>query len=917
VFCCLSQQLIAPFLEEVVVYLRSAIAHPTPSLRLDAMAALRLVIEAYPTAIGPRLPELYQPLFQLLSSPSAAGGGGSGGGASQGNQLERRAAMLQTLLLTLQCAACPSPGTKSTYGNVRRGCHEVDVAVAAAVRVEAFVPGRKFDDPRLWSGSTAAVAVPLVHSVASGSRGINDETAAHVPVRGLSACSHVGHLFACMADCWARASQLLLQQLWQVWLECCPSDWSQRRRYARNLLLVVRLLLQLFRPNNSADMKRTGQQPKGLGLRWPPNFPTDVRRYLLVHCPMRLGNEGGSSGGDNVGGKHAVEQVPERNRGDMDTVDTVLTAVDVAICELVLLISAESRGAAALTAAERLLLGRSAPDNKHLAQVHQPAWKSRVFELVVQLMRDRSMEMATALRGVVGVRRAADLGASAGASSSVSYDTGGALVRVSRALLHQLDADTTASPVGGVLSIALPTASSSLAPALWDGCTQLFHRAKASDAVKRQMFEFFAAAPDTVPAPYREKWLRVLCKLLCDLRTLDAGFTTAILSLLLHCLRRRRCSASDGGAVHTIEGCGNLSHVGATIEESQAGLTPFFYYRGTTRGQQRRGSPGCSDGHATTSQRYRELPGPFTQFQSPKQPVHQVQARAIELLFYLHRPTLKLLYAAVRACQTLPHRPGVSAYLLDTLASRKPPLNLPQIFTVLLSLSAPDAASLTAHAVAVGDGVEADSRHHTTLCEDWGTMVVGTCSSDTLSGPAVRWAASMREHWTGATLLAVVEMRAATILMAACEADLSAKVRVWRAYRAAAVLEILTAAGGSETTNPLPPGLAAAVIAVVPVVMEQVGDGENKLKRVCARAAVSASRAYPRQVFASVVTAAANECCEATCAYPAVCACLCCRSRLISANVWRSLGRQSSRQPALSAKMFRPTIAAHDNSSAA
>jgi hypothetical protein len=71
---CRAQRIIAPFLELLVVYIKSAIAHSTPSMRLDAMGALRVAIEAYPTAIAPRLPGLFPLLFQVCPPPRGDAG---------------------------------------------------------------------------------------------------------------------------------------------------------------------------------------------------------------------------------------------------------------------------------------------------------------------------------------------------------------------------------------------------------------------------------------------------------------------------------------------------------------------------------------------------------------------------------------------------------------------------------------------------------------------------------------------------------------------------------------------------------------------------------------------------------------------------------------------------------------------------
>jgi hypothetical protein len=64
------QRIIAPFLELLVVYIKSAIAHSTPSMRLDAMGILRVAIDAYPRAIASRLPGLFPLLFQVCDTPS-------------------------------------------------------------------------------------------------------------------------------------------------------------------------------------------------------------------------------------------------------------------------------------------------------------------------------------------------------------------------------------------------------------------------------------------------------------------------------------------------------------------------------------------------------------------------------------------------------------------------------------------------------------------------------------------------------------------------------------------------------------------------------------------------------------------------------------------------------------------------------
>ena len=127
----------------------------------------------------------------------------------------------------------------------------------------------------------------------------------------------------------SRLVPVLLPQLWRVWLECCPSEWTERRRHARSLLLVVRLLLQLFRPTKMDSKTQTTHQPVGLGLPWPVSFPADVHRHLLVHCPLRIRGDGAENSNN----------VPDASRADSETIESVLTAVDVAICELTLLTS--------------------------------------------------------------------------------------------------------------------------------------------------------------------------------------------------------------------------------------------------------------------------------------------------------------------------------------------------------------------------------------------------------------------------------------------------------------------------------------------------------------------------------------------------------------------------------------------------
>lgn len=683
----INERVVAPFLELFVVYIKSAIAHSTPSMRLDAMGALRVAIAAYPNAIAPRLGGLFPVLFQLLSAAEG----------DKNNKLERRLAMLRTLFVTLQCAA----------GEAQR-----DAAAAPDAAEEASTP----DGARWTATGTKNVEafIPRQHSVCSDARG-------NVVATGGSS----GDTASYMREIEAFVP-VLLPQVWQCWLECCPADLADRARYSRDLLLIMRLLLQLFRPKS--------HQPSGLGLPVPPNFVSEMRRHVLTHCPLRPGADGSAGTIPVMAGQTGTEGV-----------STILAAVDVAVCELVAMVAAgdtngDGGSAAALTQSSPKQQ-RKAAASPHRSQAvavgAQYVWYRRVHDMTLQLLTDESA--AAARKGV------------AAADGIAAFDTGEALVRVASTLLR----------------VSQPTE----AGALWGGMTALFKRSRPTEAVQRHLFDLWASDPEAVPASLWKDWLMVLFKLLWELQSTDEGLSLAILCSLLGCLRRRRKQLIRKGDEDTVLGWGEDT-IADNIEALQKAFIPFFCQRTTSR-KRRQSAPARlggetgngSDGDQAT--KHRDVFGPFVRFESA-----DVQQRAIELLFYFNAVSTPLLHAVIKACQMMPQRSHAAAYLMEVLASRKPQLSLSATSTALMSLCSPSSKAMQ----------QDEEQDVTSQLDQWHAVVV--------QGAGVRWAASLRSHYTGASLVAVAAPTAAKIVQHTAADAYS--------HRAAGALALLGALGGGE-----------------------------------------------------------------------------------------------------------------------
>ena len=490
----ISERIIDPFLELLVVYINSAIAHSTPSMRLDAMGALRVTIEAYPKAIAPRLGGLLPPLFQLLSAAEG----------DKNNRLERRMTMLRTLFLTLQCVA----GAATPDASSQTGGADARWTATGTRGIEVFSPSQS-----LTAGSGTVLAAVALPKTSGSEKAPLEEVKAFVPE--------------------------LLPQVWQCWLECCPSNLADRARHAHDLLLIVRLLLQLFRPTTPPQ----SGQPSGLGLPVPSTFVAETRRHLLVHCPLRPGADGSEG---------TVPVLPDQ-RG-AEGVATVLAAVDVAVCELIVLVAAGGNGGdsqLAKSKSKRRSSDAPAPD----------VWYKETQDMIMQLLRDESA--GTALRGV------------AAADGIAAFDTAGRLVHVASALVR----------------VTTPTE----ATAIWEGLTALFKRSRRAEVVQRHIFALWTADPDAVPRALRKDWLLVLFRLLWELQTSDETLTLAILSSVLECLRRRRRrlvlgSDQGGTAADMVLGSSGENAVGDAVEKLHAAIIPFFCQRTATR-KRRQSSP--------------------------------------------------------------------------------------------------------------------------------------------------------------------------------------------------------------------------------------------------------------------------------------------------------------------------------------
>lgn len=230
--------------------------------------------------------------------------------------------------------------------------------------------------------------------------------------------------------------QTLLPQVWQCWLECCPADLTDRARHSRDLLLIISLLLQLFRP--------TSHTPPGLGLPIPPNFASEIRRHALTHCPLRPGADGSGT------------TVMMAGQTGSESLVTVLAAVDVAVCELVAIVAlgdaSDGGSSAAVTQSQmKSLSGAKRPVEP------QYVWYRPVHDMALQLITDESA--AVALKGV------------AAADGIASFDTGGALVKVAHTLLK----------------ISQPAD----AKEIWNGLTAMFRRSRPRETIQRHLFKLW------------------------------------------------------------------------------------------------------------------------------------------------------------------------------------------------------------------------------------------------------------------------------------------------------------------------------------------------------------------------------------------------------------------------------------------
>ena len=694
----ISERIIAPFLELLVVYIKSAIAHSTPSMRLDAMGALRVAIAAYPNAIAPRLGGLFPLLFQLLSAAEG----------DKNNKLERRMTMLRTLFVTLQCAA----------GEAHRDA--TATAAVAAAPVAAEEPSASTPADARWTATgtrNVEAFIPRQQSVCSDAR-------SNVNVMSTDGSSGTA---SSMREIEAFVP-VLLPQVWQCWLECCPADLADRARHSRDLLLIMRLLLQLFRP--------TSHQPSGLGLPVPPNFVSELRRHVLTHCPLRPGADGSAGTIPVMAGQTGTEGVA-----------TILAAVDVAVCELVAMVAVgdtngDGGSAAALVQSSPKQQRKSAASphrSQAVAVAPQYVWYRRVHDMTLQLLTDESA--AVARKGV------------AAADGIAAFDTGEALVRVASTLLR----------------VSEPAE----ATALWGGMTTLFKRSRPSEAVQGHLFDLWASDPDAVPASLWKDWLMVLFKLLWELQlqSTNEALSLAILCSLLGCLRRRRKQLIRKGDEDTVLGWGEDT-IADNIEALQKAFIPFFCQRTTSR-KRRQSAPARlggemgdgSDGDQATT--HRDVFGPFVRFESA-----DVQRRAIELLFYFNAVSTPLLHAVIKACQMMPQRPHIAAYLMEVLASRKPQLSLSATSTALMSLCSPSSKAMQ----------QAEDQDLTSQLDQWHAVVV--------QGAGIRWALSLRSHYTGASLVAVAAPTAAKIVQHTAADAYS--------HRAAGALTLLGALGGGE-----------------------------------------------------------------------------------------------------------------------
>ena len=351
--------------------------------------------------------------------------------------------------------------------------------------------------------------------------------------------------------------QALLPQVWQCWLECCPADLTDRAHHSRDLLLIIRLLLQLFRP--------ASHNPAGLGLSVPPNFVSEIKRHVLTHCPLRPGADG-SQGSAATACQSGSEGVA-----------TILAAVDVAVCELVAIVAVgDTNGDGGSTTAVTPSRLKAAAGTTSVVASSQYVWYRPVHDMALQMLTDE--RVAVVLKGV------------AAADGMAAFDTGASLVKVAHTLLR----------------LSQPTDAEDI----WDGLTALFRRCRPRDAMQRHLFRLWesgelcclslstgrlfclvlmnslcvphATDPDAVPASMWKDWLLVLFKLLWDLKATDETISHAILCSLMGCLRRRRKQLVSRGNEEEVLQSGENT-IADKIESLQRAFIPFFCQRTTSR----------------------------------------------------------------------------------------------------------------------------------------------------------------------------------------------------------------------------------------------------------------------------------------------------------------------------------------------
>ena len=232
-------------------------------------------------------------------------------------------------------------------------------------------------------------------------------------------------------------AQALLPQVWQCWLECCPADLTDRVHHSRDLLLIIRLLLQLFRPSS--------HNPAGLGLPVPPNFLSEIRRHILTHCPFRPGADG-SQGNVAMAGQTGTEGVV-----------SILAAVDVAVCELVATVAVGDTTSDDGSTATAIQSQPKAPSGATNVVSSQYVWYRPVHDMALELLTDESA--TNVLRGV------------SAADGIAAFDTGAVLVKVAHTLLRLSQPDD--------------------ANDIWSGLTALFRRSRPREAMQRHLFKLW------------------------------------------------------------------------------------------------------------------------------------------------------------------------------------------------------------------------------------------------------------------------------------------------------------------------------------------------------------------------------------------------------------------------------------------